>query len=284
LEGIVPGETKKINSLGAEQELKLLSELSNLVQKSDDERKSIEVILQHLGKIIDFRSASLYLFSKENGKLEEACTVGRKVDLIEFVSFDMGSGISAWVAKHKRPILLNNLRKSKGGTHTKSFLSVPVLFTGEVLGVLNLAHDEPDSFTRHDVEVASIASSLTTLLLERIKHKEVLTEKNKEIDQLSNEVKSAKKGNPIAESIPITDNLASSINQKMENPLAIIAGNAQFLMMTIKSSNPSIIKRLKAIDREASNLMTYTHKLLNQPSEGDRGITYILKEESSVIE
>jgi len=46
------------------------------------------------------------------------------------------------------------------------------------------------------------------------------------------------------------------LGQKLNNPLAIIAGNAQFLLMTMKNSDGSVIKRLKAIDNEATSLIS----------------------------
>ncbi len=49
--------------------------------------------------------------------------------------------------------------------------------------------------------------------------------------------------------------LLESLSRKLANPLAIIAGNAQFLLMTVKNSSSSVIRRLKAIDKEASNII-----------------------------
>ena len=54
--------------------------------------------------------------------------------------------------------------------------------------------------------------------------------------------------------------MAATLNHEINNPLAIIAGNAQFLLMTMKNSNPSIMKRLKAIDKEASAIAQITEK------------------------
>ena len=247
-------DVKKVKAITPEQEIKALSEISSLVQTAQPDKNLFEDVLKALGKIVDYRSASLFLFSKEGGKLEEICTVGRKVDLIGFVNFEMGNGISAWVAKHRRPILLNNLRKSKDGTHTKSFISVPLLFAKEILGVINIAHDEPESYTKRDIEILIIAASILSLLVERMLHTEALETKSRAIEVLSNELESSRKISRNDIVIPNAGNLGAGFVEKISNPLAIIMGNAQFLMMTFKSTNPSAAKRLKAIDREAANI------------------------------
>lgn len=259
----MPEEKRKSkSSISPEQELKILNEISNLVQHSEAHADSLENILKCLGKMVDFRSASLYLITDDNCQLEEVCTIGRKVDLIDFVSFDMGSGISAWVAKHKRPIVLNNLRKSRGGTHTKSFLSVPLIFGCKVTGVINLAHDEPDSFTRRDTETVATASSIIGLLLERISHQEMIAKMSKEFEALKEDFKQAKQRQGDAEQFLSFENMAALLHKKINNPLSIITGNAQFLLMTLKNSPPSVIKRLQAIDKETSIIAEFLQGLL----------------------
>jgi transcriptional regulator with GAF, ATPase, and Fis domain len=259
----VSEDVKKSKAITPDQEIKIISEISGLVQSAKAEREVFEEILKLLGKIVDFRSASIYLFVKEDGRLEEVCTVGRKVDLIGFVNFEMGNGISAWVAKHRRPIILNNLRKSKDGTHTKSFISVPMLFMKDILGVVNIAHDEPESYTKRDAEIVSIVSSIMALLVERMSHQEALETKSRAIEVLSKELENARKQLRNEEKTGSSPNNTTGFTQKITNPLAIISGNAQFLLMSLKSSNSSTLKRLKAIEIEAGHIQEIVHDTFN---------------------
>jgi transcriptional regulator with GAF, ATPase, and Fis domain len=269
---------QKKRSINLEHEIRVLSEISTLVQGSTAEINSFEEIFGLLGQIVDFRSASLYVFSKETGKLEEICNVGRKVDLIDFVKFEMGSGISAWVAKHGRCIILNNLRKSKGGTHTKSFLSVPMTFAKEIIGVVNLAHDETDSFTKRDSEVVSIAASIMALLVERISRGKIMDEHARHLAALEHELEEVKR-QKLEKSRSFGDP-GLSLYKKIGNSLAIISGNAQFLIMTLKSANPSVIKRLRAIDREAGIVAALAQGHGDMPLDLDLDFVFEHKTES----
>lgn len=267
-------DLRKAKSIAGDKELKILGEISSIVQQAAPEKASLEEALRCLGKIVDFRSASVYLISRETGKLDEVCSVGRKVDLIGFVNFDMGNGISAWVAKHRRPIVLNNLRKSKGGTHTKSFLSVPMISGREILGVINLAHDEPDSFTRRDSEIVSTVSSMIALIVERISHQQLLAEKSNQLEQVLQELAIAVKHQAGGEEIHNPSDLLLVLNQRIGNPLAIISGNAQFLLMTMKNSSGSVVKRLQAIDKEVSNISATIDDLRNGVGKGQGALAF----------
>lgn len=241
-----------------QNELKALFELSCLVQESPVNNDSFEGVLKILGKLVDFRSASLFTVSGEAGNLEEICTVGKTVDLIDFVKFNMGTGISAWVAQKRRHVILNNLRKSRGGTHTRSFLSVPIVLAGEITGVINLAHDEPDSFSQTDAELVKIASSPLALLIERIKYDRVEKEIRDEICSLNEKLTAAREKLAGFEKSGSSEDLMRALNDRLKNPLAIITGNAQFLLMTMKNPGGSVLKRLKAIDREATGMIAMT--------------------------
>ena len=273
----MPRTQLKTGQISLRDELKSLYEISSLVQESPVDDSSFEEILKQLGNLVDYRSASLFIISGESGKLEEICTIGRTVDLIDFVNFNMGSGISAWVAQKKRHIVLNNLRKSRGGTHTKSFLSVPVVLAAEVTGVINLAHDEPDSFTKSDAEIVRIVSTSIALLIERIIHKKSESKLQKEVESLSNKLTLTREKLVEFEKLHSSGEVAEALNKKIKNPLAIIAGNAQFLLMTMKNPGSSVLKRLKAIDREACNVIEMTKSLQSSDLLSTSGRVLALK-------
>jgi GAF domain-containing protein len=213
-----------------------------------------------IGQVIDFRSASLYLLSVETGVLHEAAKVGRSVELISFVKFDMGMGFSAWVAKEKRPIVLNNLRKNHDGSNVRSFMSVPMVFKDELIGVINFAHDQPNAFSERDMQIVGIIAAETAVTIERMIYEYRLERKNEQLQEANERLQRAQAKLVELEKKQTAAEMAATLNHEINNPLAIIAGNAQFLLMTMKSSNPSIIKRLKAIDKEASVIAQITER------------------------
>lgn len=262
MEDVLQRGLEKSQYFGITDELKALFELSRTVQESEISEDSFESILKSVGELIDFRSASLFMFSRETGKLDEICTIGHRVDLIDFVEFDMGSGLSAWVAQKKRPILLGNLRKSRGGVNARSFLSMPIVFADEIIGVINLAHDESEAFSRRDSEILGVVSTLFALLLERVNHKKTENITRAEIESLNEQLGKTRIQMAKLENTQSSGNISDHFQRQVANPLAIIAGNAQFLLMTMKNSPASVIRRLKAIDREASNISALASSII----------------------
>jgi len=80
--------------------------------------------------------------------LEPVAVIGEPVDLVQHVRFERGSGFSAWVAQQRKPVLLNDLHREGGceAPTMRSFLSVPVIVQGEVVGVINLSHSRAGAF------------------------------------------------------------------------------------------------------------------------------------------
>jgi GAF domain-containing protein len=256
----VPRKKKVMIPHQLEKELALLYDISTLVQLSPPNEDTFQKILQVIGKVIDFRAASMFLMSMKTGKLEEAASLGHSVNLISFVSFEMGMGFSAWVAKEKRPIVLNNLRKDHNEQNIKSFMSIPMIFKDELIGVLNFANDQPEAFTERDVQIVGIIAAETAVTIERMIYEYQLGEKNKELFRTNEKLKQAQAKLVELEKKQTAAQMVATLNHEINNPLAIIAGNAQFLLMTMKSSSPSIIKRLKAIDKEANTIAQITEK------------------------
>jgi signal transduction histidine kinase len=256
----VPRRKNVVPTCQLETELALLYDISSLVQLSPPNRETFENLLKLIGKVVDFRAASLFLMMPETGQLSEAASIGQTVDLIGFVRFDLGMGLSAWVAKEKRPILLNNLRKSVSGAQTRSFMSAPMIFKDELIGVINFSHDQPESFTNRDLQIIGIVASQAALAIERMIYEYHLKKINNELRESNLKLKEAQAKLVEYEKKQMAADMAATLNHEINNPLAIISGNAQFLLMTMKNSNPSILKRLQAIDKEASNIAQITEK------------------------
>lgn len=150
-----------INLVGAEKkEMEILFEISKMIQWTEDTEKTFIMLLDLIKEAIPYQNATLYLLNKTDDALEEVLTVGGPVDLIPEVQFDHGAGFSCWVAKEKKPVLLRDLRADRKGevNEIASFLSIPLLLQGELIGVINLSHSEPGAFDEDDLRLLTLIS------------------------------------------------------------------------------------------------------------------------------
>jgi diguanylate cyclase (GGDEF)-like protein len=151
-------------------ELDVLGELSRLIQTTADREKVLERMLDLIAQGVPYENGTLFILSRATGRLAPCVVRGRHVDLIGSVQFDHGFGFSSWVAKEKKPILLNDLRAGSrsGGDEIGSFLSVPMVIQGELIGVLNLAHSANGAFQEEHLRLLTLIASQAAALLQRV--------------------------------------------------------------------------------------------------------------------
>lgn len=277
------GPSEKQRLLHANQNLEnlridfvVLADICKMIEQSTGERKTLERMLNLIGKSVEFSCASLFLLDKRRNQMEEVASVGKKVDLIDFVRFDAGIGFSAWVAKEKRPILLSNLHRKRGGKQIKSFLAIPLILNGELFGVMNLSHIRSHAFEPEDVRFLSLISVPVTLSLERMFYHSEQKKLQQELQQAGEYSRRLEEKLTRMESIIPTRQLLESLNQKIETPLSAIAENAQFLLNSFstrkeegsrrlsKKSDLEFKRGLKKIKSEVNQITKATERLLKR--------------------
>ncbi|HYJ33117.1 MAG TPA: sensor domain-containing diguanylate cyclase [Candidatus Binatia bacterium] len=150
----VLGKGKGSDAKARVSDAEVLAELSAIAQRNAAPADALAAALGQVQRAVPFENATLFVLDRDNGTLVEAATLGERIDLIGHVRFDRGAGFSSWVAQSRKPVLLNDLHR-EGGSEAptvRSFLSVPVLVQGDLVGVVNLSHSRPGAF---DEESAS---------------------------------------------------------------------------------------------------------------------------------
>ena len=141
----------------------VLAELSRVTQTAGDPVEAFRESLLQIRATIPFENATLFLLNRESQRLEEAVSIGGRVDLIGHVRFDRGRGFSSWVAQQRKPVLLNDLHREEGpdAVSLRSFLSVPILVQSEVIGVVNMSHSRPGAFDEESVKRLELMAMAT---------------------------------------------------------------------------------------------------------------------------
>jgi diguanylate cyclase (GGDEF)-like protein len=157
-------------------EADVLFGLAEAVQRAADPREALRHALELLRPILPYENATLFVLNRDSQKFEPAATVGEPIDLIAHVAFDRGRGFSSWVASQKKPVLLNDLHR-EGGENApgmRSFLSVPVVVMGDVVGVINMSHSKPEAFDEGSTRLLGLFGLQLAAVIHRvILHQEV---------------------------------------------------------------------------------------------------------------
>jgi transcriptional regulator with GAF, ATPase, and Fis domain len=257
-------------------EFDVLSGTCGMIELCAEEKKIFERILNLIGKAVECSQASLFILDRKTNRMQEVASVGKRVDLIDFVRFDKGSGFSAWVAKEKRPILLSNLHRKRSGGATKSFLAVPLILNGEVFGVMNFSHIRSHAFEPTDVEFLTLISVPVALGLERAFYHSELERLEEELRQERGQAIQLQDRIKRMESLMPTPQLLEGLSQKIKTPLSSIAENAQFLLNSFSARqkdksrrsgsglHPEFKRGLKEIKNEVAQIARVTEKTLRR--------------------
>jgi signal transduction protein with GAF and PtsI domain len=122
-----------------------------------------------LGKVVEFISAvakfdSCFVYVLEENELVLRASKNPHAEVVDRLKLQVGRGITGWVAEHKQPVALkrdafkdprfqsfNELPEDR----FEAFLSVPVLSRDKLVGVINLQHREPHTYSQREVRLIS---------------------------------------------------------------------------------------------------------------------------------
>lgn len=111
---------------------------------------------------------TILLTNREKNTLEAKASTGYAGEAAN-VEIPIGSGITGWVAAHKRPLRIKNVvedpRYILVSSNTRSELAVPLVYRNELLGVLNVESEMVDAYTENDEEMlGTLGGSLAAII------------------------------------------------------------------------------------------------------------------------
>ncbi|MFC1631894.1 HD domain-containing phosphohydrolase [Candidatus Omnitrophota bacterium] len=151
-----------------QQETEFMFMLNEQISLTFDRDKVAKYIVEGVHKFLYVRKTVLLLLDKETQQFKIASALGLEQELIENFVLKNGEGISGHVFSGKKPLMINELAQepylkglNKEDYLQKSFISVPLVFKNESLGVLHVCDrifSENDfEFMRNIAKVGAIA-------------------------------------------------------------------------------------------------------------------------------
>ena len=207
------------------QELAPINELGKLLEAFID--KVISVLRVGMGSVM--------LVDKMQKELRIQAARGLKEEIVKQARVKFGEGISGWVAKEGKPLLVEDLskddrfRKRNHRYHNDSLLTVPLMAGKELIGVLNVNNkNNKEVFNENDmktlVTIASQAAVFIKNSQEYEKIKKLSEVKSDFISTVSHELRTPLAA--IKESLALLlDKIPGGINKKQEDVLNLAKRN-----------------------------------------------------------
>jgi GAF domain-containing protein len=111
---------------------------------------------------------AILLADREKKMLEVRAAVGYANNVYS-VRIPMGSGITGWVASHRKTLRINNVlqdtRYIEASSNTRSEMAIPLLYRSELLGVLNVESELVAAYAENDEELlGTLGGSLAAII------------------------------------------------------------------------------------------------------------------------
>jgi len=242
----------------------MVADIARILREKPLQKEAIGRMLAHIAEIVPLDAATLYLLDKKKDRLDKIASHGPAIDLLEFVRFESGEGLTGWVAGRKEPIVIQG--RDPESDHVRlphdSVMILPLMVMGDLIGVLCCSRHERRAFDDNRQKLLEIAADQAAISLERIIYQKELETKNRILLKAQNELKKAQAGLVAQEKLKAVGELAASVNHEINNPLSIIIGNAQVIELEAAGLPEKLTRRVEAIVESAKRISLITHKLL----------------------
>lgn len=161
---------KRTSEVQAEKDrLRTVHEISTEISSTLDLDMLLDTSLNALARITNVEYGSIMLLETDTGHLVNRAALGHD-SVNTFTRFPIGTGIAGWVAQHKKPALINDVRSDSRwvpppmtmtDTMSKqegSLVAVPLVAHSEILGVLTLSHSTPGYFNEDHLRLLTASA------------------------------------------------------------------------------------------------------------------------------
>lgn len=156
------------------QVLKTLLDVSRLISSNYPMPKVIKRISGKLRKLLNTDDCSIMILNEKSKELAFCESSGLTHWEMKNIKFTVGEGVAGWVAKHKKPVLIADVREDARFKVVQdqkrkmvSMISAPLMVKSRVIGVVSLTtRDESHLFTQDELELVVLMSAHISLALE----------------------------------------------------------------------------------------------------------------------
>jgi PAS domain S-box-containing protein len=157
-------------------ELEYLFQTIEKICKASRIEEITTIIFDYLEGILDYTMAVIYMINHEKNLLEVVDARGPDVSRLKNrVRFRIGEGAVGWIAREKKGICLYDALESeikvrqfwKEDPIIRSFLGVPMIVEGRVVGIIRVSHSEPGLYDNQDIKLVGMIASQTASIIEK---------------------------------------------------------------------------------------------------------------------
>jgi len=175
------------------EELKILRTITDITSSEFDLTWILKEVVKIVTEMTKADSVFIYLFDQKKENLVLMASKTPHMKELGKITLQAGEGITGWVAKESRPVAIRenayqdprfkNLDVLPEDRY-EAFLSVPVLYKGKTIGVINVQHKRPHTYASRTTALIQTIGKLIGGVIENARLYEDTKQKASQFDSL----------------------------------------------------------------------------------------------------
>jgi signal transduction histidine kinase/DNA-binding response OmpR family regulator len=216
------------------RDLQLVNEVSQLVSSTLEVEQIPRLLLQRTAEIVGAECGSLALIDTERHGvvfLLAYDSEGQEIKELEDFLMPPGIGIVGMVAQTGLPIIANEVKSHPAwspladqltGFTTEKLIAVPLIFEGEILGVMELVNKKESDFVEDDMQLLSLVASSAASAIQNARQYGAIKRANEALRE-------AQEQRIAAERWTVLGKAAANLAHRINNSTALVPIAAQRL-------------------------------------------------------
>jgi uroporphyrinogen-III synthase len=153
--------------------LDFLHEVGTRIAAADPLHEVLDEIVEFVSSLVHCDSCFLYV--REDDELVLRASKNAHPELLDRLKLRVGEGITGWVAENRQPAVIGcdafldprfRMFSELPEDCFEAFLSIPVVFRGRVVSVINVQHRQPHAYTPREVKDIATVGHLAGAAIE----------------------------------------------------------------------------------------------------------------------
>ena len=153
--------------------LDFLHEVGTRIAAADPLHEVLDEIVEFVSGLVSCDSCLIYV--REDDELVLRASMNAHPDLLDRLKIRVGEGITGWVAENREPVVIGceafrdprfRIFSELPEDAFEAFLSIPVIFRGRVVSVINVQHRAPHAYLPREVKAISTVGHLVGAAIE----------------------------------------------------------------------------------------------------------------------
>lgn len=157
-------------------DLEALLQANRILSSKLDDQEVLQSVMELATKVVRAEASSILLLDAAANELYFDVALGSVKEQVKQIRLKVGEGIAGWVAKERKPLIVNDVAKDPRFTgkvdastsfKTRAILAVPLLSKGDLVGVVEAINKEGGQpFTEVDQEIFSAFASQAAVAIQ----------------------------------------------------------------------------------------------------------------------